>query len=262
MPEIAVFTATSAAHGKSSTWTQCALALLTLFLAAPASAGPPFLTDDPEPVDRSHVEFNLTYQAVHTVSDRAGSFSGEVNYGCAPELQCHVALPVAFDHPAGGPGQTGIGDAELGLKYRFLDQPDDGWSAAVYPTVDLPTGDAGRGLGNGRAELLLPLWVQRTVGDWRWDAGASYLLNNAPGSRGSWYTGLLAQYSFGDRLSLGAEMFHRGSSVDGQTATFGFTLGAIVNLAAHQNLLVSAGRALRNLDTHQRSVFLAYQLEH
>jgi hypothetical protein len=170
-------------------------------------------------------------------------------------------LPVEFDHPAGGPGQTGVGDAELGVKYRLLDQPDDGWSAAVYRTVELPTGDAGRGLGNGRTELLLPLWVQRSVGDWRWDAGASYLLNDAAGSRSNWYTGLLAQRSFGYRLCVGAELFHRGSPMDGQPATFGFNVGAIVQLAAHQNLLLAAGQALHNVDTHQRSVFLAYQLE-
>ena len=239
-----------------------ALAMVVLgFGSVQAVAGPPFLTDDPEPVDLHHAEINLIGQQGRNAAGRAGSVSGEANVGCAPETQCHVAVPVAFDHPAGGTPQAGLGDVELGLKYRFIDRPDDGWSAAVYPTVDLPTGDAGRGLGDGRAQLLLPLWVQRSFGDWNWDAGISRLVNRAPGARDSWFAGLLAQRSFGDRLSLGAELFRRTSTAIDEPSAVGFNVGAIVSVAPHQNLLVSAGRGLTRIETNRGSMFLAYQLE-
>ncbi|MDQ2778615.1 MAG: transporter, partial [Pseudomonadota bacterium] len=223
-------------------------------------AGPPFVTDDPGPVERHHAEINLIYQETRADAGRAGALAGELNYGCARETQCHVALPVAINHPAGGSVQTGIGDVELGVKYRFLDQTDSGWSAAVYPTVFLPTGDASRGLGNGRAQLLLPLWVQRSFGPWSWDAGAAYLVNPGPGARDTWFTGLLGQRSFGDRLTLGAELFHRSSSAPGEPASCGFNVGAIANLAPQQSLLLSVGRGLSYVSSNQRSVFLAYQL--
>ena len=226
-----------------------------------AVAGPPFLTDDPAPVDLHHAEINLIAQQTRAADGRGGSASGEVNLGCAAETQCHVAVPIAFDRPAGGSSQTGLGDIELGVKYRFLDRPDDGWSAAVYPTLDLPTGDAGRGLGNGRAQLLLPLWVQRSAGAWSWDAGIAWLFNRAPDANDSWFAGLLAQRSFGDRLSLGAEVFRRTSTATGEPSTAGFNVGAIVNVAPHQNLLVSAGRGLTHVETNRCSMFLAYQLE-
>jgi hypothetical protein len=236
-------------------------ALLTLGVAsASAVAGPPFLTDDAEPVDRHHVEAMLIGQQVRSAAGRAGSVSGEVNIGCAAETQCHLAVPLAFDHPAGGPSQTGLGDVEVGLKYRFLDRADEGWSAAVYPTLDLATGDAGRGLGNGRAQLLLPVWVQRSLGPWSLDAGIGRLVNRAPGSRDSWFAGMLAQRSFGDGLSLGAEVYRRTSQAIGQPSAAGFNVGAIVNVAVHQNLLVSAGRGLTQLETNRCSIFLAYQL--
>ena len=238
------------------------LAMITLGAACTAAgAGPPFLTDDPGPVDLRHAEIDLIAQQTRGAGGRGGSTSGEVNLGCAAETQCHVAVPVAFDHPAGGSPRAGLGDIELGVKYRFLDRPGDGWSAAVYPTLDLPTGDANRGLGNGRAQLLLPLWVQRSSGAWSWDAGIARLVDRAPAARDSWFAGLLAQRSFGERLSLGAEVFRRTSTSAGEPSATGFNVGAIVNIAPRRNLLVSAGRGLTHAETNRCSMFLAYQLE-
>lgn len=239
-----------------------AIAMVVLGVAYTAAvAGPPFLTDDPEPVDLHHVEINAIAQQTHVVTGRAGSASGELNVGCAAETQCHVAVPVAFNHPDVGPSRAGVGDAEFGVKYRFLNMPDDGWSAAVYPTLVLPTGDANRGLSNGRAQLSLPLWVQRSSGPWSWDAGIARLINRAPGARDSWFNGLLARRSFGERLSLGAELFHRTSTMVGEPSSTGFNLGAIVSLSVDQNFLISAGRGLTHVGANRLSMFVAYQLE-
>ena len=239
-----------------------ALALLALGLASDAAiAGPPFLTDDPEPVALGHAEINLIAQQTRAADGRGVSAAGELNLGCAAQTQCHVAVPIAFDHPAGGASQAGLGDIELGVKYRFLDRPDDGWSAAVYPTLTLPTGDSGRCLGNGRTQLLLPLWVQRSLGAWSLDAGIARLMDHAPGARDRWFAGLLAQRSFGDGLSLGAELFRRTSTAGDEPSATGFNLGANFNVAPQQNLLVSAGRGLTHVDTNRCSIFLAYQLE-
>lgn len=237
------------------------LSLALCMTVTKAMAGPPFLTDDPDPVDRHHAEVNAIYQEVRTSGGRAGVLSGEVNQGCAAETQCHVAVPLAFDRPDGGPFQTGLGDIELGVKFRFLHSDASAWSAAIYPTATLPTGDQSRALGNGRAQLLLPLWVQRSAGPWNFDAGIAWLANPARDARNSWFAGLLAQRSFGDRLSLGAEVFRRSSVAQGVPASCGFNVGAIVSIAAHHNLLVSAGRGLSGGQTNTRSVFVAYQLE-
>jgi hypothetical protein len=238
------------------------VAALALCLgASTARAGPPFLTDDPEPVDLHHMEINAILQGTRAGDDRSGAASGELNYGCARETQCHVALPVAFDRSSGGPLRTGLGDVELGVKYRFLDEDDSGWSAAVYPTVTLPTGDASRGLGNGRAQWLLPLWVQRSAGDWHWDAGVSWLANPAQGARDSWYAGLLGQRAFGDTLTLGAEIFRKTSAAVGEATYKGFNVGAIVKVAPHGNVLVSAGRGFGDADADRGAFFLAYQWE-
>ncbi len=93
---------------------------LACWRPAPAAAGPPFVTDDPVPVDLHHWEVYGFSAATHVAGDTAGTAAGiEVNYGAAPNLQLHVIVPLAFDRPWGGPTATGLGDVELGVKYRL-----------------------------------------------------------------------------------------------------------------------------------------------
>ena len=97
-----------------------------------ARAGPPFVTDDPEPVDLGHWE-------VYAFSDGAvgrGDASGvgpsiEVNYGAAPNLQLHLIGNLAYDDPAGGPAVMGPGDTELGIAHRY-EEFDDNHSSVDY----------------------------------------------------------------------------------------------------------------------------------
>jgi hypothetical protein len=97
-------------------WHEPALAVFVFGVACTAAfAGPPFFTDDPEPVDLHHLELNVIGQQTRAVSGRAGSVSGEVNAGCAAETQCHLALPVSFNGQAGGGSHAGLGDVELGV---------------------------------------------------------------------------------------------------------------------------------------------------
>ncbi len=75
--------------------------ILLFGLAAPwAYAGPPFLTDDPEPVPFKNAEFYIFTQA-----DRASdgtSLAGpafEFNVGAAPNLQLHVVASLQWNAP-------------------------------------------------------------------------------------------------------------------------------------------------------------------
>ncbi|MDB5954007.1 MAG: hypothetical protein JWP60_615 [Ramlibacter sp.] len=237
------------------------LAMLAACCCTIARAGAPFQTDDPEPVDLHHTEVNLALQQTRTNAGPSGTMAADVNHGCAAETQCHFLVPLAFNGSSGSGWQSGIGDIEVGVKYRFFHRPDDGVMAAIYPTVFLPTGNASRGLGNGRAQLLLPLWLQKSSGAWTWDAGAGYLVNRAAGARNSWYLGLLGQRSFGDRLKLGGEVFHRTALAQDAAPTTGFNLGATVKLTESRNLLLAVGRGLQGVAANRFSLYAAYQLE-
>jgi hypothetical protein len=101
----------------------CALAVL---LAAPAAtwAGPPFQTDDPEPIDFRNYEFYTFTSSDGTPleTDTEGP-ALEFNWGALPNVHLHIIAPAAAIFPAQGPRAFGIGDIELGIKYRLCRKP-------------------------------------------------------------------------------------------------------------------------------------------
>jgi hypothetical protein len=142
-----------------------ALLAVLFCLAGRTQAAPPFLTDDPEPVEYRHWEF---YAASQWSIDRS-SITGtcphfEVNYGAVPNLQLHIITPAAFFRAPGGPTEVGMGDIELGAKLRFITETNRHPQAGIFPLVTLPSGSRRRGLGLGVAEATLPVWIQKSFG--------------------------------------------------------------------------------------------------
>ena len=102
--------------------------LLNLLLAARLLAGPPFLTDDPEPVDYQHWEAYIFANGDHT-SGGGYVINGpalEMNYGVLPDTQLHLIVPMTSVGGNDTPGATGLGDTEVGVKYRFVHETN-GW---------------------------------------------------------------------------------------------------------------------------------------
>jgi len=102
-------------------------------------AGPPYVTDDPEPTDYQHYENYLFGSGTSTRDGTAGAAGADFNYGAAPDLQLTAVLPLVFSRPVGRTTTTGLGRIELAAKYRLLHQKDVGWDVAVFPRR-LPAG--------------------------------------------------------------------------------------------------------------------------
>jgi len=80
------------------------LPAICLILAMRAFAGPPFLTDDPEPVDYQHWEAYLFGNGDHA----AGGYTingpaVELNYGVLPDTQLHLVMPMTTVGGGGAP---------------------------------------------------------------------------------------------------------------------------------------------------------------
>jgi hypothetical protein len=220
--------------------------------AATAWAGPPFRTDDPEPVELGHWEVYGFSTATHVKGDTAGIAPGiEVNYGALPELQLHVVAPLAFDRPEGGGTRFGYGDTELGAKYRFVQEDETGWrpQAGIFPLLELPTGSEARGLGTGRVHGFLPLWLQKSFGKWLTYGGGGYWINPGPGNKNYWFAGWLLQRQVTEDLALGGEIFRQTADTVGGKDGTGFNLGGIYDFTEHCHLLFSAGRGIVNAPT-------------
>jgi hypothetical protein len=237
------------------------IALMTSIRAA--FAGPPFLTDDPEPVDLGHWEIYGFTAATHAQDGDGGTLGGvEINYGAAPNLQLHLIVPLAFDSPSGAPMVAGLGDTELGIKYRLITPGEDDWwpQVGIFPLVELPTGNAQRSLGAGKMRAYFPVWLQKDWGDWTTYGGGGYWVNPGVGNRNYWFAGWLLQRQVTKELALGGEIFHQTADAIGAKDTTGFNVGGIYDFSDRYHLLFSAGRGLQNPAlTNQFSYYLAIQ---
>lgn len=231
---------------------RAAVVLGTLLCPHPSQAGPPYRTDDPVPVELNHWEIFAFSAATHAAGDTAGVLSGiDANYGAAPNLQLHVTFPGAFDKPDSRPITIGYGDTEFGFKYRFLPEDEAGWrpQAAIYPAIDLPTGNAASNLGSGHTRVFLPVWLQKGFGPWTTFAGGGYWINPGFGNRDFWYFGWAMQRQVTDHLAVGGELFHQTADKVGGKDQTGFDLGIVYDLSEHYHLLFSAGPGVQNRST-------------
>jgi hypothetical protein len=240
-------------------------AAVSLILAAtmPVMAGPPFRTDDPEPVDLGHWEVYGFSAGTHVQGDTSGILPGvEINYGAAPNLQLHIVTPLAFDKPQGSGTKFGYGDTELGAKYRFVEEDENGWrpQIGIFPLLEAPTGNAARGLGTGHAHEFFPLWIQKSFGKWLSYGGGGYWNNPGAGNKNYWFVGWLLQRQVTDQLALGGEIFNQTAATIGGHDGSGFNLGGIYDFTDHYHILFSAGRGITNATgTNEFSYYLAFQ---
>ena len=233
------------------------LALAGVLVADQGWAGPPFLTDDPEPVEVKHWEFYAGSQWTVERHAAAGTLPHlEVNYGALPGLQLHAIVPAAFNWTSGAAAKYGIGDTELGAKLRFVDEVEGGWrpQVGVFPLIILPTGSKKRGLGEGGVQALVPLWVQKSFGPWTTYGGGG--LHLAPDGNAV-VLGWLLQRAFSEAIVIGAEAFVT-IPWSGEPVQVQLNLGAVINVSEHHHLLLSVGPSFRTDAIGQ--AYFAYQL--
>jgi len=224
-----------------------------------ARAGPPFVTDDPDPVEYRHWEFYVASQNVKDKDGWAGTAPHfEVNYGALPNLQLHVIIPLAYDKPNKLACHYGFGDLELGVKYRFIQEGDWWPMVGVFPIVDMPTGKSSKGLGSGYFKTFLPIWFQKSWGAWTSYGGGGYWFNPGSGNKNYGFAGWEVQRELSKSITVGGEVFYNSPTEKGEGSRVAFNLGTIVNITDEHHILFSAGRDFHG--QNRFSAYIAYQL--
>jgi hypothetical protein len=213
--------------------------LLLLSAAAPAVAGPPYLTDDPVPTDTAHWEIYAFTAGDGRRSTLDGEAGLDLNYGPVKNFQLTATLPLGFSHEPGKAWSIGTGDVELGVKYRFLNDERSGISAAIFPRAILPTSTLASSEG---VRVLLPVWIGKDfAGGTSLFGGGGYEINPGSGNRNFWQAAIALTHDVSDRLSVGAEVARQGPDTTDATAQTRAGVGSIVKLSGHEALLVSGG---------------------
>jgi hypothetical protein len=221
--------------------------LLLLFLCAfsfssAAHAGPPFLTDDPQPLEFRHYEAYVFGTTDHTSGSTFAAVPAfEFNAGAAPNLHLHLVVPLAYLNPD---GSYGVGDVELGAKYRFVQETKKRPMIGIFPMLELPTGNSSRGLGNGQVWAKLPLWLQKSFGPWTTYGGGGYQINHAPGMKDSAFAGWLVQRDLNKHITLGTEIFSQQAQQLGARGTTVLDAGGYWNLPKRLSVLFMGGHTV------------------
>lgn len=217
------------------------IVILILLLNLQTFAGPPFRTDDPVPVMFLHGEVYLFSTGVFDAGGKSGIGPAvEFNYGILPNTQFHIVVPFAFSVPKDEPSHLGYGDTEVGVKYRFINQTNVLPDIATFPIIEIPTGNASKNLGNGKAQIYLPIWLQKDISNWTIYGGGGYWINPGTGNKNWAFSGILIQYNFTENFFLGAELFHQTPSSIYSGDNTGLHLGGGITVVKNYQILFSA----------------------
>ena len=143
-----------------------------------AHAARPLCTSDAGTADRGTIELELgaEYQSGNIASKLIDA-SLAVTYGLLDNVEVGVATAGVAYGKDGRDDLTGMGDSEVGGKWRFYENEPATLGAALAAAVTLPTGDASKGLSTddydicGKLALSFeptPEWCIAVNGGYAW----------------------------------------------------------------------------------------------
>lgn len=221
---------------------------LLIFFSNIVIAGPPFDTDDPEPVGFGNWELYLSSHSIYNKTTTQGTLPHfEVNYGVAENVQLHLVAPLSFNSEYSRKNNYGIGDIEAGVKYRFIQEAKYIPQIGIFPLCEIPTGNSAKELGSGNVQFFLPVWLQKSFGDkWQTYGGYGYWINPGKGNKNWNFLGLQIQYQMVKKVSVGFEIYHTIPDTEEGMSDTRFNIGSVIDVNSQNHVLISIGRSINN----------------
>jgi hypothetical protein len=215
----------------------------TLLITEFCNAGPPFGTDDPEPVGLRHWEYYLSSMNTFQPGFMTGTLPHyEINYGIISNGQFHVELPMNYKSIQHKDFKYGYANTELGFKYRFFQSKDKSLQIGAFPIFEIPT------LKNNdfdsNVQVYLPIWIQKSWGKLTTYGGCGYWINTGNNNKDWLYAGWEVQYDFSKHFTLGGELFYKTASTVNSESSAGFNLGGFINFSDQLHLIYSFGHSI------------------
>jgi hypothetical protein len=189
---------------------------LFLFLSAccapiHAQGGPPYYTNDPGTPGNLQWEINFGYMPfLYPNASTTHTPDVDINFGLGDRIQLtyeNAWLRVANPSPV----KYGLGQDQLGVKWRFYDNKDSGFAMSVFPQLSInnPNNSVQRGITPRGASLILPVEFSKKLGpiDLNWEAGYNFVHLGPDG----WLAGAVVGHDFTDNLELDAEFYANGT---------------------------------------------------
>jgi hypothetical protein len=231
--------------------------LLTGAGACRAQGGPPFLTNDPGTPGNSNWE--ITLAAMPRLAREVSAWQipqVDLNFGVGDRIQLTWEAPYTLQSNRGQALHGDWGNGFPGVKWRFLDQGEDGWLLSVFPQLETPGSAAARqaGIAGPGPRYLLPIEVAKRIGAIELDAEAGYYLPGH-GARER-ILGLVAGRELNERLELDIEIYDDRASRGPPKATT-VDVGGRYKVARGLIALFLAGRGVNGFTAGQPE-FMGY----
>ena len=226
-----------------------------------AQGGPPLVTDDPDTPGDGHWEINLASLGARMQRRwEVSAPDADINYGWGERVQLKLDVPWTFVRESGERWTSGLGTGNIGVKWRFVDADDAGFSMSTYPQYlsGWLASSKRRGIASTQREFFLPLEASTKAGEFDLDGeiGRNFVRN---GGANQWIVGGIVGRACGEERECLLEVHETTAHHESQT---------LVNLGMHWKLsdsLILLGSAGREFGAHtedqQRFVFyLGFQL--
>lgn len=185
------------------------LAAASALLAPPdAYAAHPLTSDDTGTQGNANWQVELNGEATSKQDDtgRHQLWNATLTRGFGEHVDLYVNAPYTHLQTRTDDNGAGIGDVEIGMKWRFVERGP--LSLALKPAVTMPTGNDSRGLGTGRIGTGATLLAQADVArvSLLANAGLTYQPNRQGDLRSAWAVSAAALYKATDTLQFVADI--------------------------------------------------------
>lgn len=226
------------------------LVLLATAGCAIAQGGPPYFTNDPGTPGPKNWEINVGYIPL-LYSDNSVSHTPDLdlNFGIGERIQLtYENAWLRVWNPNAGT-KYGLGQSNFGVKWRFYDAGEKGWSISTFPQgfVNNPNDSVKRGITPASQAFLLPFEFARKFGplDANFEVGYNFVRDGPSG----WLTGLVVGHTF-KRLEIDGE-YYNTSTYNPYVSQPTLDGGARFRLHNPIILLLMAGRGLESASRNQ-----------
>ena len=209
-----------------------------------AQGGPPYYTNDPGTPGPRNWEINLGYLPFF-YSDQSVAHTPDVdiNFGIGDRIQLTYENAWLRVHDLPASARFGLGQSNFGVKWRFYDAGEDGWSIATFPQgfVNNPNDSVRRGITPQSSSFLLPFEFSHKVGpvDVNFEVGYNFVHEGASG----WLTGVVAGHNFSPKLEADVE-FYSTSTYNPYQSQPTLELGGRYRIHRPIVILLMAGRGV------------------
>jgi len=238
-----------------------------LFAAAPAFAqgGPPYYTNDPGTPGNLNWEINLAYMPFFYGNQSVSHTPDvDINFGVGDRIQLTYENawlrvqnpPFSVKSATQSATKFGLGQSNLGVKWRFYDAGESGLNISVFPQLFLnnPDDAVRRRITPASDAFLVPFEFSKKFGpvDVDYEIGYQFVHKGPDG----WITGLVLGHDFTSKLEGDMELYAQGTFHPSESQpTIG--LGARYKIHRPVILLFMAGRSLEPTRPNQ-SYFVGY----